>query len=109
MRKQLSISPSLNREEETVNGPLKNLSGSTGSTGSTGSILSCSRCLPITKDLSPLQWTLSTLNQTKHDSSSSSSILTFSTELNIHTNDLDKLQKQYHILQVHIPINTVIP
>ena len=105
MRKQLSISPSLNREEETVNGPLKNLSGSTGSTGS---ILSCSRCLPITKDLSPLQWTLSTLNQTKHDSSSSSSILTFSTELNIHTNDLDKLQKQYHILQVHIHINTVI-
>lgn len=58
----------------------------------------CSRCLAIETNVTPLAWTLSTLGQTNHDSVKEGRSLR--SEMNLHSTDTNELLKQYRYLQV---------
>lgn len=57
----------------------------------------CSRCLPIETNVTPLAWTLSTLGQTNHELAKESRS---HSDVNIDTFDTNEMLKQYRILQV---------
>lgn len=61
-----------------------------------GGCPTCSRCLPIETKVTPLAWTLSTLGQTKHETSKGHS----RGEVNLDSIDTNELLKQYRHLQV---------
>lgn len=59
----------------------------------------CSRCLPIETNVTPLAWTLSTLGQTHQESAREGRS---HGEATIDLTDTTDLLKQYRILQVRI-------
>ena len=59
----------------------------------------CSRCLPIETNVTPLAWTLSTLGQTNHEVVKETRS---HGEVSIDLTDTTDLLKQYRILQVSL-------